>query len=102
MAAPASRIVRYAPDKGSFPLDHQRLCKIEMSKYMSCIRMQGNGVTAPCEELTKAYLACRMNNGLMDPEPMSDLGFNATPVVAKERKVEAKRETKGFVAGMKR
>ena len=30
MAAPASRIVRYAPDKGSFPLDHQKLCKVSL------------------------------------------------------------------------
>merc|ERR1712086_446771 len=84
MATPASRIVRYAPDKGSFPLDHG----------------QNKGNVRACEELSKAYLTCRMTNGLMDKEEMENLGFNEAPadVAVKEPR---KFEKHGFVAGIK-
>merc|ERR1712166_1706534 len=103
MAALGARITRYAPDKGAFPLDHQKKCKVEMQKYMRCLRDQDRGDTRACEELTKAYLACRMEKGLMDTEPMDDLGFKSVPGEQHAKRVEDTevKERQGFVAGMK-
>lgn len=30
------------PDKGSFPLDHDGICKSSMSKYMKCLVKENN------------------------------------------------------------
>ena len=76
MATPRTRVTRSAPDKGSFPLDHERKCKVPecvcgsvvelhrcqdaMTMYMRCIREQQKGDTRPCEEFAKDYLTCRM------------------------------------------
>eukprot|EP00656_Telonema_subtile_P008795 TRINITY_DN14111_c0_g1_i2.p2 TRINITY_DN14111_c0_g1~~TRINITY_DN14111_c0_g1_i2.p2 ORF type:complete len:108 (+),score=26.84 TRINITY_DN14111_c0_g1_i2:268-591(+) len=102
MNAPASRITRYAPDKGAFPLDHEKKCKTEMTKYMRCLREQHKGDTRQCEPLAKMYLACRMEKGLMDKEEMGDLGFNAVPGQdTKPSQPQEVKEKKGFIAGMK-
>ncbi|RZF42680.1 hypothetical protein LSTR_LSTR001475 [Laodelphax striatellus] len=63
-----------APDKGSFPLDHEGLCKKEMIKYMICIN-QNNRDNSACRQQAKDYLSCRMENNLMSREEWPKLGF---------------------------
>lgn len=71
------------PDKGSFPLDHEGLCKKTMTKYMKCL-FNNNGDTAPCRTDAKEYLACRMENNLMAKEDWSKLGFKEYEVHTKQ------------------
>lgn len=48
-----------------------------MASYMSCLR-SSRGFNAPdCRELSKAYLQCRMDKGLMAVDEMKNLGFGA-------------------------
>lgn len=62
------------PDKGSFPLDHEGICKETMYNYMRCLRLNKNNNSA-CRIEAKNYLACRMDNNLMSKEEWSKLGF---------------------------
>ncbi|KAJ9586198.1 hypothetical protein L9F63_020156 [Diploptera punctata] len=63
------------PDKGSFPLDHEGICKKLMLKYMVCLSTHKNNNSA-CREESKDYLQCRMDNQLMAKENWSKLGFS--------------------------
>lgn len=62
------------PDKGSFPLDHENLCKVQMTKYMDCLHLHRDDSTV-CRQQAKEYLECRMNNNLMAKEEWKSLGF---------------------------
>ncbi|EKX41449.1 hypothetical protein GUITHDRAFT_60979, partial [Guillardia theta CCMP2712] len=62
------------PKKGSFPLDHFGECKEAMSRYMACMK-NNDHAHATCREETKAYLECRMANGLMEQEDVSKFGL---------------------------
>lgn len=62
------------PEKGSFPLDHDGLCKNVMVKYMKCLHSNRNDNSA-CRSEAKEYLACRMDNNLMTKEDWPKLGF---------------------------
>jgi len=64
-----------APDKGSFPLDHDGECKAEYLKYMICLAENDNK-NSLCRENSKRYLECRMNKGLMAKEEWSKLGYS--------------------------
>ncbi|CAB3408218.1 unnamed protein product [Caenorhabditis bovis] len=63
-----------APLKGSFPLDHQGMCKLEMLRYMVCLH-EKKQQNSECRDQAKEYFACRMNNGLMDKEEWQKLGY---------------------------
>ena len=63
-----------APEKGSFPLDHEGECKKPMLHYMICLRQHSNN-NAECRSLAKDYLDCRMNHRLMIREDWNKLGF---------------------------
>ncbi|KAF7978909.1 hypothetical protein HWV62_44431 [Athelia sp. TMB] len=63
------------PDRGSFPLDHYGECKDQMMQYMACLRQNGSTST-PCRILSKDYLDCRMNNGLMERDEWKNLGLS--------------------------
>ena len=63
-----------APIKGSFPLDHEGVCKASMLRYMICIQSNGGNNTA-CRLLAKEYFRCRMDNGLMQQEDWNTLGY---------------------------
>lgn len=63
-----------APDKGSFPLDHENLCKLHMLKYMACLS-ENTDASSKCRAESKSYLECRMNNNLMAQEDWTKLGF---------------------------
>lgn len=63
------------PDKGSFPLDHENLCKRVMLQYMGCLR-QHQDDNSQCRQQAQAYLQCRMDNQLMAREDWPKLGFH--------------------------
>lgn len=63
------------PDKGSFPLDHENVCKRVMLQYMGCLRRHGDD-NARCRPEAQAYLQCRMDHQLMAREEWSKLGFH--------------------------
>jgi cytochrome c oxidase assembly protein subunit 19 len=62
------------PERGSFPLDFNGTCNQEVKEYLQCLRANKNQYQA-CIELSKKYLKCRMNNGLMEKEDFISLGF---------------------------
>lgn len=64
------------PEKGSFPLDHEGMCRLSMTKYMKCLFNNDNN-NSMCRDEAKDYLACRMNNNLMAKEEWSKLGFRS-------------------------
>ena len=78
------------PARGSFPLDHGGECKAAMAAYLACMRAQEGGAQreaathAACKELSKAYLQCRMQRGLMAPEDLDTLGYSPLHVVTPE------------------
>lgn len=63
-----------APDKGSFPLDHENICKRHMLKYMACLNEHTDD-NSKCRDEAKSYLQCRMDNKLMAEEKWTKLGF---------------------------
>ncbi|KAF9056686.1 hypothetical protein BJ165DRAFT_1335939 [Panaeolus papilionaceus] len=62
------------PDRGSFPLDHYGECKEKMQTYMKCLRENGSE-SSPCRLLSKDYLDCRMQKGLMERDEWKNLGL---------------------------
>ncbi|KAJ4476589.1 hypothetical protein J3R30DRAFT_3291791 [Lentinula aciculospora] len=62
------------PDRGSFPLDHYAECKQQMMLYINCLKTNSSTSTA-CRELSKEYLHCRMDRGLMQQEEWESLGL---------------------------
>jgi CHCH domain len=68
------RLQLIPPEKGSFPLDHESLCKKYMLRYMNCLRENKDNSSA-CRNHSKDYLSCRMENGLMAEESWEKLGF---------------------------
>lgn len=62
------------PEKGSFPLDHESLCKQQMTKYMKCLETNKDD-NSLCRLLAKDYLQCRMENNLMAKEEWKSLGY---------------------------
>ncbi|GAV02119.1 hypothetical protein RvY_12721 [Ramazzottius varieornatus] len=78
------------PDKGSFPLDHEGECKINMESYMKCLS-DNKYDNSKCRLEAKDYLDCRMRNELMAKEPWTKLGYgdiaaNAAPEAAPSAK----------------
>ncbi|XP_065368388.1 cytochrome c oxidase assembly protein COX19 [Calliphora vicina] len=63
------------PEKGSFPLDHESLCKKYYLLYMSCLR-RSNDQNSECRREAQEYLDCRMKNQLMEQVEWSKLGFS--------------------------
>ncbi|GAA5878468.1 hypothetical protein JCM3774_006409 [Rhodotorula dairenensis] len=62
------------PQKGSFPLDHEGECKDYMVRYLKCMK-QNKQTSTDCRHLSKEYLACRMDKGLMERTEWDALGF---------------------------
>lgn len=65
------------PDKGSFPLDHENLCKTQMIAYMKCLQQKSDN-NSECRIEAKDYLQCRMENNLMAKEEWKSLGYKNT------------------------
>lgn len=74
MAYPAGRFTPVPPDKGSFPLDHDNVCKTQMMSYMKCLHANTDDSTV-CRSEAKEYLQCRMENDLMAKEEWKSLGY---------------------------
>ena len=70
----AKKFIPTAPDKGSFPLDHEGECKEFYLRFMICLSEAGN-VASACRGESKDYLGCRMERGLMAREDWGKLGF---------------------------
>lgn len=68
------KFIPTAPEKGSFPLDHENACKRQMLKYMSCLS-ENTDNNSKCRDEAKSYLQCRMENNLMAQEEWTKLGF---------------------------
>jgi len=68
-----------APIKGSFPLDHDGVCKTEMVDYMICLN-KSRGQNDECRDFAKKYFECRMQNQLMAREDWTRLGYGDTPL----------------------
>ena len=85
------------PERGSFPLDHGSECTPLKEAFLRCLRAQGNEHVA-CRELSKRYLECRMDRGLMARDDLKNVGFDEA-AAARRVVIEGERETKGFVAG---
>lgn len=103
----AGKVTR--PDKGSFPLDHKGVCKESMKEYMKCMASAENK-HGQCMELSKKYLQCRIENGLMADENLDALGMNekainmaktasANPVQGTEDE-ESLKQKSGWVSGV--
>lgn len=112
MAYTAKSSPSVAPDKGSFPLDHQGACKQDKTNMLQCLR-DAQGDNNKCRAQSLAYLQCRMDNGLMAQESLDKLGFAAsqsppnaagstapapTPPTAGE--AAPRKERTGFVGGL--
>lgn len=63
------------PDKGSFPLDHEGVCKKFMITYIKCLSVNDND-NSVCRKEAQQYLDCRMKNNLMAKEEWRKLGFS--------------------------
>jgi hypothetical protein len=63
------------PEKGSFPLDHEGVCRDLMIKYLRCL-WENDYSANNCKAISKSYLGCRMDNNLMVRTDWSDLGFD--------------------------
>ena len=68
-----------APDKGSFPLDHDGECKVPYLQYMVCLS-ENSHKNSECRTQSKNYLQCRMEKGLMAKEEWSKLGYRDNDV----------------------
>ncbi len=62
------------PERGSFPLDFNGECKEFVQAYLQCLRNNKNDAII-CKPLSKNYLKCRMDKGLMEKEEFIKLGF---------------------------
>lgn len=81
----AKRFVPTPPDKGSFPLDHDGVCKASYTTYMDCLR-KNEFANTKCRLESKDYLDCRMNNNLMAKESWKSLGYSDVEAREKEMK----------------
>lgn len=102
-----------APARGVFPLDHNGACKDAMRTFLRCLdasRAADDNVAAShgdCRSLSRAYLSCRMERGLMAVEDLNTLGFApaiqtavATPSPAATAPTPARSESVEVVAGL--
>jgi len=66
------------PERGSFPLDHDGECKQAMQVYLNCLKTN-KSESKVCRPQSKAYLECRMSNGLMERDSWDNLGLGDIP-----------------------
>jgi len=92
----AGKQVVRPPQRGIFPLDHERSCSAPMQEYLDCLA-QHDDRHYQCQDFSKLYLQCRMENGLMSQEDLNHLGYAHKITTAKE--YDLSKEKEGFVAG---
>ncbi|EFA82152.1 hypothetical protein PPL_04572 [Heterostelium album PN500] len=87
------------PDKGSFPLDHDKECTEPMNAYLKCLAENKNQ-SRQCAELSKFYLQCRMDKGLMAREEIENFGYEE---IQKSKIVEPPQNSREpIIAGLRR
>uniref|UniRef100_A0A914M7T9 Cytochrome c oxidase assembly protein COX19 n=1 Tax=Meloidogyne incognita TaxID=6306 RepID=A0A914M7T9_MELIC len=75
MFGPYGRIQQTTPPlKGSFPLDYEKECHLQMLKYMACLNKE-KSQNGPCRIFARDYFKCRIDKGLMDAEEWERLGY---------------------------
>ncbi|OAF66767.1 Cytochrome c oxidase assembly protein COX19 [Intoshia linei] len=62
------------PEKGSFPLDYDGVCKSVRTIFMQCLKEKKSKVRE-CKKEMRDYFQCRIDNQLMQPESMYSLGL---------------------------
>lgn len=76
---PQGALFKQPPIYGSFPLDRSHECSCLAKLYIACIKMHGHSSSdEKCRELTRKYLQCRMDHGLMESQEMSMLGLESS------------------------
>jgi cytochrome c oxidase assembly protein subunit 19 len=86
------------PQRGIFPLDHERECKAPMEQYTACLARERD-THYKCKDYSRLYLQCRMDHDLMAKENLDDLGFSNERRVMGAKEYDMKKEKQGFVAG---
>lgn len=77
------------PERGSFPLDHDGECKHIMTTYLACLKRTKGYNQEECRLLSKEYLECRMERGLMARDSLVNLGYAESQLAkAREAQVE--------------
>mmetsp|Transcript_28069 Transcript_28069/g.26932 ORF Transcript_28069/g.26932 Transcript_28069/m.26932 type:complete len:143 (+) Transcript_28069:136-564(+) len=94
-----SRVKTLPPEKGVFPLDHEGECKSKMKTFLQCLKTS-KGDHFPCKSVSKEYLQCRMDVGLMQSEDLNNLGLGAIPEYVRTDANEGNKEKGGFVSGL--
>lgn len=75
-SGPYGRIAPVTPPlRGSFPLDHEKACHIEMLDYLWCLH-SNKFKNDQCRGLARQYFECRMDKGLMDRDEFPKLGYS--------------------------
>ncbi|KAF4662250.1 Cytochrome c oxidase assembly protein cox19 [Perkinsus chesapeaki] len=80
---------------------HPKSSFMTIRRYLKCLRTHRND-NRSCRFLAKEYLQCRMDHGLMAPEPMERLGFTSEDDRARkprEFRTDTVREDEGWLAG---
>lgn len=85
------------PQRGIFPLDHDRTCKEPMEAYLNCLKEQSE-IHHKCRDYSRDYLQCRMDNELMARENLDDLGYSEQHTVEGAKAYDKRKEKQGFVA----
>jgi cytochrome c oxidase assembly protein subunit 19 len=94
----SSKQVVRPPQRGIFPLDHFRECQEPMEVYVKCMK-ENRDAHYKCRDLSRQYLQCRMDRGLMSKENLDDMGYSEDQKVVEAREYDGRKEREGFVAG---
>lgn len=82
------------PAKGSFPLDHDGECKPLKVEFLDCLKEHGNE-HINCKSISKRYLECRMNAGLMARDDLANVGFAREDTEKKRSSSPESKEEEG-------
>lgn len=99
----SGRVQVKPPQRGIFPLDHDKECRPSMTVYLNCLN-ENHADHVHCRNEAKQYLECRMNHNLMMEESLKNLGYDdktndMTSDDRVERNPAESKEAKGFIAG---
>lgn len=96
MGAPKQTVL--PPQRGIFPLDHDRECRQPMDAYLDCLKVNRD-MHHKCRDFSKEYLQCRMDRDLMSKENLENLGYREDATVQGAKEYNNQKEKAGFVAG---
>lgn len=94
----SSKQVVRPPQRGIFPLDHMAECRETMQRYLDCLQAHKD-VHHQCRDLSRQYLECRMERGLMSRENLDDMGYGDDKRVEGAQEYDKAKERGGFTAG---